>query len=142
MMPRIPTTLLSPAALSRLLPSALEMRAEEGARLLSLLWLGELLDVRKQLVDVQAPERDAEPQTEWARTQVLAEASLRSASMLRASVRVQRTVLAPTARTRRGLRDLERALAELRRTCAAHEYLSLIAEGADRRAAEIGRAHV
>ena len=131
--------LLSPVSLLKLLPAALDGSAEDGTRLLSLLWLGELLDVRRQLAEALASAVNAEPQADSANAQVFAESALRSASMLRASVREHRSVIRPSRRSRRRLRDLEQALVELRDTRVHYEYLAMVLESDDEGAADEAR---
>lgn len=130
--------LLSPGALLKLLPSALGMSAEEGTRVLTLLWLTELLDVQRQLADASGASDDAAPQSAVKATAHV-DASLRWASLLRASMREHRSVIGAGRRTRRGLRELERALSEMRRTRAQFEFLAITLEGDDREAAEEAR---
>lgn len=129
---------LTAASLLKLLPSALEMSAEEGTRVLSLLRLIELLDIQKQLVVAPGSGENADlPAT--ARASALVDASLRSARLLRASVREHRAVIGASKRTRRGLRELEGALSEMRRTRAQFELLAMTLESDDRGAAEEAR---
>jgi len=128
-MERLRTRVLSDAAVSALLPSALDLPAEEGVRLIALHWLRELERLRadwaQRLVANESPRAADDAGVERA-----LDDALTRVDCLYSTLRENRVLLGSNRRVRRALRRLGRDLDHHRRPFALRSRLASHATGA------------